>query len=64
MVIVDCRNPPVGSAACGVMPIVGVGKFFMQTPAQFTGGPANRRLMVEFAGLIEPVPVAEVKLYR
>jgi hypothetical protein len=46
------------------MPIVGVGKFFMQIPADFTGGPSNRRLMVEFAGLIEPVPTAEVKLYR
>jgi hypothetical protein len=46
------------------MPVVGVGKFFMQTPAVFTGGPANRRLMVEFAGLIEPVPIAEVKLFR
>ncbi|HEV8553245.1 MAG TPA: pilus assembly protein TadG-related protein [Casimicrobiaceae bacterium] len=64
LVIVDCRNPPVGSAACGVMPVVGVGKFFMQTPAVFTGGPASRRLMVEFAGLIEPVPVSEVKLFR
>jgi Flp pilus assembly protein TadG len=64
LVIVDCRNPPVGSAACGVMPIVGVGKFFMQSPAVFTGGPANRRLMVEFAGLIQPVPTSEIKLYR
>jgi Flp pilus assembly protein TadG len=64
MVIVDCRNAPVGPASCGVMPIVGVGKFFMQTPAVFTGGPTNRRLMVEFAGLIDPVPTAEIKLYR
>jgi len=64
LVIVDCRNPPVGPASCGVMPVVGVGKFFMQTPAVFTGGPANRRLMVEFAGLVEPVPTAEIKLYR
>jgi Flp pilus assembly protein TadG len=64
LVIVDCRNPPVGSAACGVMPVVGVGKFFMQSPAVFTGGPTNRRLMVEFAGLIQPVPTSEIKLYR
>jgi Flp pilus assembly protein TadG len=64
LVIVDCRNPPVGSAACGLMPVVGIGKFFQQIPAVFTGGPSNRHLMVEFAGLIEPVPVAEVKLYR
>jgi Flp pilus assembly protein TadG len=64
LVIVDCRNAPVGPAACGVMPVVGVGKFFMQTPAVFSGGPANRRLMVEFAGLIQPVPTSEIKLYR
>jgi len=64
MVIVDCRSAPVGPASCGVMPVVGVGKFFMQTPAVFTGGPTNRRLMVEFAGLIQPVPTAEIKLYR
>jgi hypothetical protein len=64
LVIVDCRNAPVGPASCGVMPVVGVGKFFMQTPAVFTGGPANRRLMVEFAGLIQPVPTSEIKLYR
>jgi putative Flp pilus-assembly TadE/G-like protein len=64
LVLVDCRNAPVGPASCGVMPIVGVGKFFMQIPADFTGGPSNRRLMVEFAGLIQPVPVSEIKLYR
>jgi hypothetical protein len=64
LVIVDCRNPPVGPASCGVMPVVGVGKFFMQTPAVFTGGPSNRHLMVEFSGLIQPVPTSEIKLYR
>jgi hypothetical protein len=40
-----------------------VGKFFMQIPADFTGGP-SRQLMVEFAGLIQPVPTSEIKLYR
>ncbi len=64
LVIVDCRNPPVGSASCGRLPVVGVGKFFMQIPAVFTGGPANRHLMVEFAGLIQPVPTSEIRLYR
>lgn len=64
LVIIDCRNPPVGPASCGVMPVVGIGKFFVQIPADFTGGPSNRHLMVEFAGLIEPVPTSEIKLYR
>ena len=64
LVLVDCRNPPVGPASCGLMPIVGIGRFFMQVPAVFTGGPANKHLMVEFGGLIEPVPTSEIKLYR
>jgi hypothetical protein len=66
LVLVDCRNPPINSpgGSCGLMPVVGVGKFFLQIPAVFTGGPSNKHLMVEFAGLIEPVPTAEIKLYR
>lgn len=30
IVLIDCRTPPVGSGACGVMNAVGIGKFFMQ----------------------------------
>ncbi|UUZ75862.1 Tad domain-containing protein [Polaromonas sp. P1(28)-13] len=59
--IVDCPNV-TGSGSCQVIPVLGIGRFFMQVPADFSGTP--KRLDVEFAGLIEPVPVADVKLYR
>lgn len=51
-----------GSGGCKVIPVLGIGRFFMQVPADFNGG--TKKLEVEFAGLIEPVPVAEIKLYR
>ena len=51
-----------GSGGCQVIPILGIGRFFMQVPADFSGG--TKKLEVEFAGLIEPVPVSEIKLYR
>ena len=39
-----------------------IGKFFMTMKADFSGG--TKRLDVEFAGLIEPVPNSEIKLYK
>jgi Flp pilus assembly protein TadG len=62
IVLIDCRTPPVGSAACGVMNVVGIGKFFMQKKADLGGSP--KKLNVEFTGLVEPVPSSEVKLYK
>jgi Flp pilus assembly protein TadG len=62
IVLIDCRTPPVGSGACGVMNVVGIGKFFMQKKADFSGSPM--KLNVEFTGLVQPVPTAEVKLYK
>jgi len=65
LVLVDCRTAPVPSpgASCGKMNAVGIGKFFMLERANLGGG-ANNRLFVEFTGLVEPVPDADVKLYR
>lgn len=63
IVIVDCTVPPTGSGACGSMLVAGIGKFFMQVPAEFTGGP-NRQLSVEFAGLLEDIPLTEIRLFR
>ena len=62
IVLIDCRTPPVGSGACGVMNVVGIGKFFMQKKADLSGSP--KKLNVEFTGLVEPVPSSEVKLYK
>ncbi|MDC8759251.1 pilus assembly protein TadG-related protein [Janthinobacterium fluminis] len=62
VVLVDCRVAPVGPASCGTMTAVGIGKFFMLTKADFSGG--TKHLDVEFSGLIEPVPTSEIKLYK
>lgn len=62
IVLIDCSTPPVGSGACGVMNVVGIGKFFMQRKADFSGSP--KKLHVEFTGLVEPVPSNEVKLFK
>lgn len=61
LAIVDCPNV-TGSGSCQVIPVLGIGRFFMQVPADFSGTP--KKLEVEFAGLIEPIPVADIKLYR
>ena len=64
LAIVDCPNVVSSSASCNSMntlPVLGIGRFFMQVPADFTGG---NTLNVEFAGLIEPTPVSDIKLYR
>jgi Flp pilus assembly protein TadG len=62
LVLIDCRTAPVGPASCAVMNTVGIGKFFMQKKADFSGSPMQ--LNVEFTGLVEPVPTSEVKLYK
>lgn len=66
LVLVDCTKAPVPSpgASCGKMTAVGIGKFFLLERADFSGGPANHKLFVEFTGLVEPVPDADVKLYK
>jgi hypothetical protein len=61
LAIVDCPNVS-GSGSCQVLPVLGLGRFFMQVPADFSGG--TKKLEVEFAGLIEPIPTADIKLYR
>ncbi|BAL26417.1 pilus assembly protein TadG-related protein [Azoarcus sp. KH32C] len=63
IVIVDCRSAPVGPNSCATMDVVGIGRFFMQLKADFSGGP-NRYLDAEFAGLIDPVPPSDIRLYR
>jgi Flp pilus assembly protein TadG len=63
LAIADCPEV-TGSGSCQEIPILGIGRFFMQVPATgFSGGP-NAELNVEFAGLIDPIPTAEIKLYR
>lgn len=58
--IIDCNNVS-GSGSCKVLPVLGVGRFFMQAPAVVNGGP-NAKLNLEFAGLIND-PIPQVVLY-
>ena len=62
LLMVDCANVTGSGGVCNVhLPVVGVGRYFMQKMADPTG---SKKLEVEFAGLIEPVPTSEIKLYR
>lgn len=61
--IIDCSTLiPGPGLACAALPVVGVGKFFMQTPANLTGSP--RKIEAEFAGLLNPLPDPIIRLYR
>lgn len=61
LAILDCTIP-AGSGACQQVPLLGIGRFFLQRRAALSG--SDPGLWVEFAGLIEPVPNSEIKLYR
>lgn len=56
--IVDCAAAS-GNNCSSKIPIVGIGKFFMQTRAE-----NPKSIYGEFSGLVEPIPVDEIKLYR
>lgn len=61
LAILDCTIP-AGAGACKQVPLLGVGRFFLQRQAALTS--STKGLWVEFSGLIEPVPNSEIKLYR
>lgn len=60
LLIANCAGVQ-GSGGCSRIPVSAAGRFFMQVPADFSGG--TKKLQVEFAGLLDPRP-AEIKLYR
>ncbi len=62
VVIVDCAGIGGGGMSCATLPVKGIGKFFLQARADLTGG--TKKIYGEFAGLIEPVPNSEIKLYK
>ena len=64
LVIVDCSGiSGPGNLSCATLPVKGIGRFFLQTKADLTTG-GTKLMYSEFAGLIEPAPVSEIKLYR
>lgn len=62
LVIVDCAGLGGGGLSCATLPVKGIGRFFLQSRADLTGNP--KKLYGEFAGLVEPVPISDIKLYR
>lgn len=62
IVIVDCSSLGSGGLSCAPLTVRGVGRFFMQVPADLNGSP--KKIEGEFAGLIETPLPGEIKLYR
>lgn len=62
LVIVDCAGISGGGLSCATLPVRGIGRFFLQSRADLTGNP--KKVYGEFAGLVEPVPISDIKLYR
>lgn len=60
--IVDCGSLTGGGLSCSQIDVLGIGKFFMQVPADFNGNP--KKIEAEFTGLIEQIPPADIRLYR
>lgn len=61
--IIDCSSLVSGSGlSCAALPVVGIGRFFMQRKADLTGG--TKRIDAEFAGLMSELPPQEIRLYR
>jgi Flp pilus assembly protein TadG len=60
--IVDCDSLAGGGLSCSQIDVLGIGKFFMQVPADFGGNP--KKIEAEFTGLIEQLPPADIRLYR
>lgn len=61
--IIDCSSlVPGPGLSCAALPVVGIGRFFMQRMADLTGG--TKRIDAEFAGLLSPLPPPEIRLYR
>ncbi|MBZ0097301.1 MAG: Tad domain-containing protein [Sulfuricella sp.] len=56
LLIIDCNNPaypvPGPGASCARLDVIGIGKFFMQIPADSSGSP--KKVYGEFAGLLPP----------
>ncbi len=62
LAIIDCPNV-IKSGACSRLPVLGIGRFFMQTPADFKGSP--KKLYTEFAGLVDPFVSSDIiRLYK
>jgi Flp pilus assembly protein TadG len=62
LAILDCSSLVGAGLSCSTITAIGIGKFFMQVPADFSGSP--KKIEAEFAGLITQLPPADIRLYR
>lgn len=62
LLIINCAGVSGGGACGQVLPVLGIGRFFMQNLADPTGSP--KKVEAEFAGLLDPVPLTTINLYR
>lgn len=60
--ILDCSSLSGTGLSCSEINVIGLGKFFMPVPADFSGG--SKKIEAEFSGLISQLPPADVRLYR
>jgi hypothetical protein len=61
LLIINC-GATTGAGACGQqLPVLGVGKFFMQVMADPTG---DKKIEAEYAGLVDVRNFSEIRLYR
>lgn len=61
--IIKCNEAAGGAGACKTLPVIGIGRFFLQRAANFGGG--NKRIEGEFAGTLSPADIKRViRLYR
>lgn len=60
--ILDCGSLVGAGLSCSEIDVIGLGKFFMQVPAEFGG--SSKKVEVEFSGLISQLPPADIRLYR
>ncbi len=62
--LIECNSFSRGAPrlSCEPMVVLGVGRFFMPRKADLTG--SGNRLDGEFAGLVDPWPAADIRLYR
>lgn len=66
--VIDCAGMSGAGLSCSTVKVVGIGRFFMQTPASLSGGAcspnSNHCLYGEFDGLFDSIPDGDIKLYR
>ncbi len=62
LAIINCAGVGSGAMSCRRLPVLAIGRFFLQRRAALTG--SDKGIWVEFGGLVGSVPNSEIKLYK